>query len=488
MRIEKELAERALAEASSTYRRYRARSMAGLDAVQSTLPEGAALVAFTRFRRNSARHREGTANPAVESTLGYAAFVTRHGREPVLVSLGSAEEIDLAVQRLRIHITQAAMASGRSLRHAEKAYAQIGVELRRAAWDPVIPSLAGAQRVFVVPDGELNLVNLAALPTDASSYLIEDGCHTHYLSAERDLITEGVSLSSQRLLAVGNPAFDDPRLFAALRSPDYEPGLDFQVKMAGLETFRGSRSACGDFRSLRFEPLPATALEVQRLVDLWLSQVVDQLDRNNRHDNPKLLRGHEANELAFKTIAPSSSVLHLATHGFFLDGRCPSATDALHGSGPLNQPAYPTGENPLHLAGLALAGANHRDASAPDEEDGILTAEEIAALNLTSVDWAVLSACDTGVGEVRAGEGVFGLRRAFQIAGARTLIMSLWPVEDEASREWMKRLYENRFVEGMSTVDAVHEASLTLLQQRREAGQSTPPFYWAGFVATGDWR
>ncbi len=149
---------------------------------------------------------------------------------------------------------------------------------------------------------------------------------------------------------------------------------------------------------------------------------------------------------------------------------------------------HPTINNPLLLSGLALAGANNRMAAGPDEEDGILTAEEIASLDLSSVEWAVLSACDTGVGEVRAGEGVFGLRRAFQIAGARTLIMSLWPVDDEVTRAWMRELYTNRFVDGMSTIDSVHEASLALLNERREKGLSTHPFYWAGFIASGDWR
>jgi CHAT domain-containing protein len=146
------------------------------------------------------------------------------------------------------------------------------------------------------------------------------------------------------------------------------------------------------------------------------------------------------------------------------------------------------GESPLLLSGFALAGANHRDAARPDEEDGILTAEEIASLNLTNVQWAVLSGCDTGVGEVRVGEGVFGLRRAFQVAGARTLIMSLWPVEDDTTRRWMKALYSNRFAKGMSTIDAVHEANLEVLRHRREAGLSTHPAFWAGFIASGDWQ
>ncbi len=145
-------------------------------------------------------------------------------------------------------------------------------------------------------------------------------------------------------------------------------------------------------------------------------------------------------------------------------------------------------ENPLLLSGLALAGANGRAAAGPDEDDGILTAEEVASLDLTGVEWAVLSACDTGVGEIRAGEGVLGLRRAFQIAGARTVVMSLWSVEDQAARAWMRALYEGRFQSRLTTADAVHAATLSVLRERRAKGQSTHPFFWAAFVAAGDWR
>jgi CHAT domain-containing protein len=118
----------------------------------------------------------------------------------------------------------------------------------------------------------------------------------------------------------------------------------------------------------------------------------------------------------------------------------------------------------------------------------VLTAEEVAALNLSGVEWAVLSGCDTGVGEVRTGEGVFGLRRAFRVAGAKTVIMSLWPVEDKSTRQWMTTLYAGRLTRKLNTADAVRDASLTVLRQRRASRQNTHPFYWAGFVAAGDWR
>ena len=135
-------------------------------------------------------------------------------------------------------------------------------------------------------------------------------------------------------------------------------------------------------------------------------------------------------------------------------------------------------ENPLLRAGLALAGANRRSA------DGILTAEEVATLDLTGTELVVLSGCDTGVGVAQTGEGVLGLRRAFRIAGARTLVTSLWPVGDEDTRQWMLAMYGARSG-GVSTAQAAREASLKQLRARRGAGQSTHPVYWGGFIAVG---
>jgi len=111
-----------------------------------------------------------------------------------------------------------------------------------------------------------------------------------------------------------------------------------------------------------------------------------------------------------------------------------------------------------------------------------------AGINLEGVDRAVLSACDTGVGEIKVGEGVFGLRRAFQVAGAKTVIMSLWPVEDKTTEQWMETLYREHFLNGRDTVESVRAASLQILNQRRANHQSTHPFYCGAFIAAGGWR
>jgi CHAT domain-containing protein len=324
-------------------------------------------------------------------------------------------------------------------------------------------------------------VNFAALPVGETRYLIETGPLIHYLSAERDLVRTATENANGSLLALGSPAFDDTRAFGALT-----PEAGVGARPAG-QVFRGNRPDCATFESMRFAPLPDSAREAQEIVALW-KKASAKPNAPQSAGSVRYLNGPAATEGAFKREAPGKRVLHLATHGFFLDGRCASMLEARGEQTPAALAADVTEENPMLLSGLVLAGANHRQAAGKDEEDGVVTAEEIAAMDLNSVEWAVLSACDTGAGPVKAGEGVFGLRRAFQVAGARTIIMSLWAVEDQSARRWMTALYEARFAKGLNTAQAVHQASVRMLNERRAKGQSTHPFYWAGFVAAGDWR
>jgi CHAT domain-containing protein len=214
-----------------------------------------------------------------------------------------------------------------------------------------------------------------------------------------------------------------------------------------------------------FDPLPGAEREVDRIDETWQRHHPDL-------DAPVRLTGAAATESAFKEHAPGHTVLHLATHGYLLEGDA-DADFAVR--------------NPLLRSGLAFAGANA--GAGTGDDDGILTAEELAALDLSRAEWAVLSACDTGLGEIgERGEGVFGLARALQIAGARTVIMSLWAVDDEATQDWMLSLYEARLVDRLGSADAVRQASIRTIRSRREAGLSDHPFYWAAFVSSGDWR
>jgi CHAT domain-containing protein len=479
----KEQAERELAQASIAFRKGLERSRAGLDVIKSSLPPGFSLVAFARYN-----HYMPSAHPSNElrQIPSYVAFVLQNPTsEPIIIPLGTEEAIEPLVFDWGQEAARGTRIPGRSVKDSEGAYSEAGEALRQKVWDPVSAHLGETKCVLVVPDGVLHTVNFASLPIEHGKYLIENGSLIHYLSAERDLMsTVETSIEGTGLLALGDPAFDDTTLFSAL-TPEKKPKQSILSKAKSFLPFRGTRSGCGDFRSMRFTALPAAHKEIQNVTDIWASS------EENNGDVLKLT-GDMASEEAFKIAAPGKQILHLATHGFFIEGDCPSALkreDKHRESGQDAIGITPViGENPLLLSGLALAGANNREAAGPDEEDGILTAEEVAALDLSGSEWVVLSACDTGVGKIKAGEGIFGLRRAFRQAGAQTLITSLWSVEDQAAQKWMRALYKARFEEGLGTAESVCMAYLEVLQELRKRRHSTHPFYWAGFVASGDWR
>jgi CHAT domain-containing protein len=201
--------------------------------------------------------------------------------------------------------------------------------------------------------------------------------------------------------------------------------------------------------------LPGSLREVQDISSSW--------QRWNAGEPARLLTGEQATRTGFVQAATEARILHVATHAFVLQQSC--------GNG-----------NPLLHSGLVFAGANtNRDAA-------ILTAQQIASLDLRGVDWAVLSACNTGNGELRDGEGVLGLQRSFRVAGARSVVMTLWPVDDQVTRHFMHVLYAERFGARATTADAVWNSARRLLLERRAAGKSTHPWYWAGFVGAGGWN
>jgi CHAT domain-containing protein len=467
-RRQKEDAERSLAERSASIRAELDRARAGLTEVRRALPADTALVSFVRYERSVVSRDQQRATTVLRTIPSYMAFVIRPDSTAVTaILLGAANLIETAVQAWRDQAAGRSVAAGVDTTEAEAAYRRVGEKLRRRIWDPVAPSLSDASHVLIVPDGALNMVSFAALPTAAHRYLGEQPRTIHYLSTERDVIPIDRPATADGLLAVGGASFDT-------RAPHTKPspvGTSVQ------------RSGCGNLRSIRFEELPGSRDEVADIARIWSHWVPAEVT---------VLTGRSATETAVKKAIVGRQVVHLATHGFFMGSDCDSAPVGTRGVGALSSPRTHMSamslENPLLLSGLALSGANNHISGTAANDDGILTAEEVASLNLQATDWAVLSACDTGIGEVKAGEGVFGLRRAFQVAGARTVIMSLWSVDDQATRQWMRTLYQDRLEKRLSTADAVRDASLSVLRARRARGESTHPFYWAGFVAAGDWR
>jgi CHAT domain-containing protein/tetratricopeptide (TPR) repeat protein len=452
-REENDRGEERLAAESARYERDRTSRDIGFDIVRGSVPAGAALVSFVRYET-------GFFTPSARAhRFAYAAFVLAPGTSnPVLTPLGEADGIDALVEGWRRRIRGEVNAPPMGAARREITYREAAAALRRRLWDPVARHVGNASRILIVPDSTLHLLDFATLPATKGGYLAEAGSTLHYATAERDLVADRTP-SGSGLLAVGAPAYDSapvrpaPNVASARRQSDCV--LD------------GTRS---------FAPLPESGREIEAIARLW----------GETERKVQLLSGRTASESAVRLDAPGRRVIHLATHGFVMGDGCAPGRGTLAAR---SSTARTLASNPLLGAGLVLAGASSRAQDARDAaDDGILTAEEIGGLDLHGVEWAVLSACDSGTGGTRAGEGIFGLRRAFQMAGVRSVIVSLWPVDDRMAREWMERLYAARLQRHRSTDEAVAEANRTLLAERRRHQQSTHPVYWSGFVAAGDWR
>jgi len=480
-RHEADEAERWLAERCASRRMLDEGSQVGFAEVARAVPPHGAVIAFVRY--NDYDVVRGDPRAGSHSTARYVAFIQKAGAVgPVVVSLGAASAIDSLVMRWSAEAAQSPQVAETKV--AESVYRRVAADLRACIWDPVLPAIAGAKAVLIVPDGSLQLLNFDTLPVGTNAYLVEGGPVIHLLSAERDLVTIPRSgAPGTGLLVMGDPAYDDP---LALRSDAPSVG-GATAGRAVASPLRGQRATCGTFGNLLWTRLPGTRPEAEETASLWREASASAAARGSAAPGSvDELVGTAASEAAFKRMAPGHRIVHLATHGFFVGDACTGTTTGPRAD--FDDAAPAGGENPLRLSGIVLAGANHRAEAGPNDEDGVLTAEEVATMNLAGVEWAVLSSCETGVGEVRAGEGVFGLRRAFQVAGARCTIMSLWSVEDETTREWMHRLYAARLERGMDAAMSVTTADRERLQDLRRRHHGTHPFFWGAFVAAGDWR
>ena len=427
-RIERTLAERSVAFRANQ----RTRSVA-LDDVHHQLPANSVLVSYVAFHRESFdAKRNINLRPA-----WYMAFVLHPDSNKIdLFDLGEGKGIDALVFKARAAAESEAHNYGLASIRNERAYREAAGDLRHRIWDPLKGDLAGAKLALVVADGTLNLIPFSSLP-DGNGYMVEHGPVIHMLTSERDLVPDDRSEKKHGLLAIGSPAFDSIPAASA------------------VSALRGGPVSCDAFRKVEFQPLPGAAVEVTDVGSSWR--------RWNSREPELLITGEDATRGRFLNEAAQSRVLHIATHAFLLDKNC--------GNG-----------NPLLHSGLVFAGGKHGEPST------ILTAQQIASLDLSGADWAVLSACNTGNGELRDGEGVLSLQRAFRVAGVRSVVMTLWPVDDEITREFMHDLYSERLGRHASTANALWNSARKLLLTRRAAGKSTHPWYWAGFVGSGGWE
>ncbi len=461
-----ELAERQLATASAPYRSLATerRRTARLHLSDLRTASGAktALVGYVRYNQPSEVAGAEIEALFQRSRPAYLALVLPTGSNtPRIVPLGAAAPIDTALDRWHRAVSRPPLSEA-----GDETWRELGKTVRKLVWDPLTPYVEAARLVLIVPDGELFRLDFQTLPAPSGSggsFLAETAPAIHYLTAERQLVrieaTEGVDSRGSGLLIAGAPDFDS--------SPAVGPRSGGPTTTDDSETasLRSLSPPCLALDKLHFDPLPGTGQEIQQVSRIWTNS------SRGRGEEVLLLRGERACEGTLRAAATGRRVIHLATHGFYLPTDCQGnlATDL-----------------PLLTSGLALAGANRRRATEPGE-DGILFAAELAGWDLSGVEWVVLSGCDTGIGATRAREGVLGLRRAIEVAGARSLILSLWAVDDRAAIEWINALYRHRLT-GASTADAVQRANREILARRRAEGRSVHPYYWGAFIASGDWR
>ncbi len=467
-----------LAIKSQEYRRQLTQARCTAADVAAALPNDAVLVDFLEYSNYTPPMTKGK-NPEREQRL--AAFVVRRGKPVDRIELGPAASIDhwIAAWRRNFGATSAAMA------------ADPGQALRRLVWEKLQPDIAGARLVLISPDGGTARLPWAALPgKQPGTFLIED----------LSIAEVPIARLLPELLA-GSPANSTGEIAPSLLLVG---AVDFGADPGRLEDSAVSPGAVRGDEPRHWQPLPGTAVEVAAVKAAFLRRYGQE---------PALeLCGALATKRAVQEQMSRFRYLHFSTHGFFASAgglvdsnnrgpRTAAPTEGLFAR--LDISAY----HPDLLSGLVLAGANRPVIGG--QEDGLLTALEVSDLDLSGVEMATLSACETGLGQAAGGEGLLGLQRAFQVAGAKTTVASLWQVPDKATELLMQRFYDNLWngERKMSKLDALLDAQRWLLREggkqtgltrgaERESDEATAasksgrlsPYYWAAFVLSGDWR
>ncbi|MFH7245095.1 MAG: tetratricopeptide repeat protein [Spirulina sp.] len=429
-----------------------------IEAVQALIPTDAALVELVQYRpfNPAASQAERWGQPR------YAAYILHNSGDPKWVDLGDAEPIDTAAR--------AFLAATRNPNSGSQARTTARA-LDELVMAPIRSLLGEATHLLLSPDSQLNLIPFAALVDEQNRYLVETYTLTH-LTTGRDLLRlQNKAPSQQPPVLFANPNYDTASISNSPLPMGEGPGVRANPGSAERSTHRST-----DITNLRLGPLPGTQQEVDAIAPLLPNNAI-------------ILTEATATENALKQVQ-APSILHIATHGFFLEDvdfvsppstRGDRATGFLEPTGLVAPPTRPVNnENPLLRSGLALAGFNSRTSAG---EDGVLTALEATGLNLRGTRLVVLSACETGVGQVANGEGVYGLRRAFVMAGAESQLMSLWKVDDLGTAELMQRYYQ-RLQNGEGRSESLRQVQLEFIADP----DYQHPYYWASFIFSGEWR
>ncbi len=425
--------------------------------VAAALPQRAVLIDFLVRRGWEPAERDGErvvrSGRWTEELL--TAWVLRAGAErAVRVELGPARSLREDTARF---LAAMGATRGEGLSAADTAEAA-GAQLRAALWDPLVAHLGAAELVFVSPHGFLGTLPFEVLPLADGTYALE----SHSFVYLRDAAT------------LARPAAPAPAAecgLLAVGGVDYDAHEGLAVATPAAARTRGRLQEY-------WERLRYTAKEAATVADLYATL-------GEAAAEAQLVTGREATEELLKSELPRARTLHLATHGFFQPEGVASVWEAA--SAARDETERITGLMPGLLSGLVAAGANRPVVAGRD--NGLLTAEEVTWLDLSGCDLVVLSACQTGLGTERGGEGMMSLREAFRLAGARTVISSLWNVDDETTSDLMRAFYKRLWIDGEGKIEALRGARLDLLRanRARRAGRGEP-WTWGAFVLSGDWR
>jgi len=400
----------------------------------------------------------------------YAAWITPPQGEVRLLDLGPAAPNESAVKAVR----QALAAAPTTIRRqgepdSESETRQLLDALSRRVLQPLLPHVADSRRWFLSPDSDLWLVPWAALTLPNGKYAVED--HTiSYVVSGRDLVhaSRRARVQTQAPLVLADPDFDLGLDQAAVETRKLLRGQELPSEARGLSQALHLGSIAR---------LPGTAAEAEAVAPK-LKQFAGA--------EPRLYTDKQALAGVFQA-ARNPRVVVLSTHGFVLPDQDNGPTPGERRSAEANNrrsPSTSNWENPLLRCGLLLAGCNNAAQAKEGEDNGVLTGLQIVGTDLRGCELVVLSACETGLGDVRNGEGVAGLRQAFQLAGAESVVATLWQIPDQQSAQLMIKFFDN-LANKQSKADALRNAQLDLIKARREKNAAAHPFFWAAFTLTG---
>lgn len=409
--------------------------------VAGALPSHGALVEFIAYDDSPLVPKPGTPPTQVPREPRYLALVLSAEGRTGAVDLGPAAPIDHAVLRLRELLSRRATA-----------YQPAAQELYRLVFRPLLPLLGNTRHLFLSPDGQLSLIPFDALH-DGKAFLA-DRFDVSYLTSGKDLLPRPAgSASAHSVVVLADPDFGAQPAGLSTAAPPVERSPSLK------QFFSTLRQNIADQPWLQLPGTRQEAEAIQRLLP-----------------QARLLLGSAATKEALLQLK-APGLLHVATHGFFLeDAATPQGTRGT-AEGVSNLPPLAPPADPLLRSGLVLAGAQASNGS-PRREDSLVTALELSGMDLWGTQLVVLSACDTGRGDVRPGQGVYGLRRALGVAGAETVVMSLWKVNDETTRYLMEAYYRH-LLAGQGRAQALREAMRALRKKEPH------PYHWASFIAVG---